>query len=77
MTAHAHVHVYAPRGTYLSQTRRVGARKWLTLPGTSKTARKAMVKAVQGMTNGDFRARVLFVTEWQNPMVVMEAKWLR
>lgn len=67
------VHINAPRGTYIAQIREVGCRRWTTVPGSSKTAERAMVKAIQAMTSRSWRARVLFTVEWYEPLIVMQA----
>ena len=69
-----HVHIYAPKGHYLGQVRIYGARRWVTVTGACKSDRAAMARAVQKMTSGYKRARVLFVDceGWYGPTVIME-----
>jgi hypothetical protein len=67
------VHIYAPKGHYIGQIRRTGHRLWETVGDgkhTQETA--AMVCAVAAMTEDHKRARVLFVTEWHDPVIIME-----
>lgn len=68
------VHMYAPKGYYLSQTRRVGARRWRAVKGRFRSAKNAMVAAVREMRPDDKRARVLFMTYdgYHEPIQVME-----
>lgn len=68
----SHVHIHAPAGYYLGQTRRVGAQRWTTVGKQSRTAKAAMVKAVKAMKPNDKRARVLFCADWYDPLIVME-----
>lgn len=67
-----YVHIHAPRGIYIGQTRAYGHRRWKTVSGDCKTAKAAMVKAVKAMTPRDKRARVLLCAEWYDPIVMME-----
>lgn len=71
----SYVHIHAPRGYYIGQTRRYGYRLWNTVTGRCKTAEAAMSKAVLTMSHNDKRARVLFITfdGWYEPSIVMEA----
>ena len=69
-----YVHIHAPRGYYIGQTRRYGHRLWDTVTGKCKTAEAAMVGAVKKMQSRDKRARVLFITYdgWYEPSIAME-----
>lgn len=68
------VHINIPRGYYIGQVRRRGARRWQTVTGKCKTAERAMSRAVNVMA-GYQRARCLFcdVDGWYGATVVLEA----
>jgi len=72
MTWIGNVHIHSPKGYYLAQTRRRGARRWTTIGGNCKTEKAAMVRAVKAMTQDDKRARVLFCADWYEPTIMME-----
>lgn len=75
-----HIHILRPKGYYLGQVRIRGHRLWRTVAGKNgkdrhfRFAQDAMVKAILTMGDHHLRARVLFCTEWYDPLVVMEAK---
>lgn len=67
-----YIHIHAPPGYYIGQTRRRGAKRWTTIGGHRKTEKAAMVAAVKAMGQDDKRARVLFCAEWYEPHIMME-----
>ncbi len=69
------VHISIPRGHYLGQVRRRGARRWRTVTGKCRSETAAMAKAALSMGRDDKRARVLFIDNsgWYEPHVCMEA----
>jgi hypothetical protein len=68
------VHIHAPKGHYIGQVRRYGHQKWETVTMPTQRAELAMANAVQSMSADHHRARVLFIADWYEPNVVMEAK---
>ena len=68
------IHVHAPRGHYIGQVRLYGHRKWQTVTGRCTRDTLAMADAIQFMTERHKRARVLFIADWYEPVVVMECK---
>lgn len=67
------IHIHAPKGHYIGQVRLYGHRKWQTVTGRCTRAELAMADAVQQMSERHKRARVLFIADWYEPVVVMEA----
>lgn len=69
------VHINIPRGHYIGQVRRRGARRWRTVTGKCRSETAAMAKAAIAMGRDDKRARVLFIDNsgWYEPHVCMEA----
>ena len=65
------VHIYAPNGHYIGQIRRAGHRLWETV-SNCENEQTAIICAVAAMTEHYKRARVLFVTEWHEPVIIME-----
>lgn len=65
------VHIHNPPGRYVGQIRRYGHRRWEEI-ATCKTAKAAMVEAVNAMGQQHKRARVLFCADWYEPLIVME-----
>lgn len=68
------VHVHAPKGHYIGQIRLYGHRKWQDATEEWSNAEIAMSHAVLAMTDRHKRARVLFIADWYEPVVVMECK---
>lgn len=70
-----HIHINRPRGYYIGQVRRHGARRWQVVTGKLKTAERALSMAAADM-DGFHRARVLFIDDsgYYDPRVVMEAE---
>lgn len=68
------VHIHAPKGHYIGQVRLAGHQKWETVTVPCKSDTQAMSTAVFYMTKRHKRARVIFVAEWYDPVVVMECK---
>lgn len=68
------VHIHAPEGHYVGQIRRDWERKWRTVTKDLLDLKTAMAIAVLRMDKDDKRARVLFVADWYEPVVVMECK---
>ena len=68
------VHILAPKGHYIGQVRLYGHRLWQTVTDRWSNAEIAMSEAVLKMTERHKRARVLFVADWYDPVVVMECK---
>lgn len=66
------VHIHAPKGHYIGQVRLYGHRKWQQVGNGHDSAEAAMAAAVLRMTPEHHRARVLFLTEWYEPTIVME-----
>lgn len=66
------VHIYAPKGHYIGQVRLYGHRKWQTVTEEWSNAEIAMSHAVLAMTPEHKRARVLFISDWYEPTIVME-----
>jgi hypothetical protein len=66
------VHIHAPSGYYVGQTRRYGHRRWKQQGEDAPNAKQAMRQALDAMTENDKRCRVLFCAEWYDPIVVME-----
>jgi hypothetical protein len=68
------VHIHAPKGYYIGQTRRIWGKRWNTVTGKCRSGERAMSRAVLKMTQDDKRARVLFITYdgWYEPNLVME-----
>ena len=66
------IHIHAPKGHYIGQVKLYGHRKWQTVTAERDTAENAMAQAVMSMTERHKRARVLFVADWYDPVVVME-----
>lgn len=71
----SHIHILAPSGHYIGQTRRYGCRRWETVTGKSKSWRKALSNAVLKMRHEDKRARVLFISSsgYYDPILIAEA----
>ena len=67
------VHIHAPKGHYIGQVRLYGHRKWQTVTGRCTRDTLAMADAIQFMTDRHKRARVLFIADWYEPVIVMEA----
>ena len=69
------IHINIPRGYYIGQVRRYGAKRWRTVTGHCKTDKGAMERAVASMQRDDKRARVLFIDRsgWYEPTICMEA----
>ena len=67
------VHVNIPRGHYIGQIRLAGHRNWETVC-KSRSAERAMSRAVLKMGWNHKRSRVLFVDRsgWYGPTQVME-----
>lgn len=68
------VHIHAPKGHYIGQVRLYGHRKWKTVTVPCTRAEQAMATAVHFMSADHHRARVLFITDWYEPTIVMECK---
>lgn len=68
-----YVHIHAPKGHYIGQVRLYGHRKWQTVTGRCTRDVLAMSDAIKHMTQQHKRARVLFIADWYEPVVVMEA----
>ena len=68
------IHIYRPSGYYIGQTRQYGHRNWKTVTGKHKLSSAAMIGAIKKMVVNDKRARVLFFTEWYDPIITMELK---
>jgi len=68
------VHINIPRGHYIGQVRRRGARRWRTVTGRRQRSETAMAAAVLAMGEDDKRARVLFIdaSGYYEPNVTME-----
>lgn len=66
------VHIHAPKGHYIGQLRLYGHRKWQTVTERWSNAEMAMSEAVLQMTQRHKRARVLFIADWYEPVIVME-----
>ena len=66
------IHIHAPKGYYLGQVRRTWQRSWRTVTGEMAEAKTAMSIAVLKMEKDDNRARVIFLTPYYDPNVVME-----
>ena len=72
-------HIYSPHGYYLAQIRPAGCRKWRTIKGARgdrkfRLVSKAVIAAAKNMKKG-LRARVIFCSDWHEPMVAWEARW--
>lgn len=69
-----HIHINRPRGYYIGQVRRYGARRRKYATGRCKSAERALSLAASDM-DGFHRARVLFIdiSGYYDPRVVMEA----
>lgn len=69
------VHISIPRGHYIGQVRRRGAKRWRTVTGKCRSDTAAMAKAARAMDREDKRARVLFIdtSGWYEPHICMEA----
>lgn len=69
-----HIHIHAPKGEYIAQIRGRGCRLWDTVGEPFTTAKEAMCAAVNALEERHLRARVLFCTEWYDPIISMELK---
>lgn len=67
------IHIHAPKGHYIGQVRMYACRKWETVTEKLSEAEVAMSFAVLAMKPIHKRARVLFIADWYEPVVVMEA----
>lgn len=69
-----YIHILRPRGHYIGQVRRCGARLWDTVTKPRRSAHHALAAAVL-KGKGMKRARVLFIDDspYYDPLVVMEA----
>jgi hypothetical protein len=65
------IHIHAPKGTYYGQIRLRGHRLWDEVYQAGD-AKAAMIGAISGMGPNHKRARVLFVADWYEPIIVME-----
>jgi len=65
------VHIHAPKGKYYGQIRLRGHRLWVNI-SKSSNAKAAMIGAINAMSENHKRARVLFMADWYDPVVVME-----
>lgn len=73
------IHINRPKGYYLGQVRLRGYRHWRTVQRNGKDrrfrfAQDAMVAAVLTMHDGHLRARVIWCSDWYEPLVVMETR---
>lgn len=66
------IHIHKPAGHYIGQVRQQYERKWRTVTKEWQTPEKALSMAALKMAPTDKFARVIFVTEWYDPMVAME-----
>jgi hypothetical protein len=68
------IHIHAPKGYYIGQTRPLGGKRWNTVTSKCHSSERAMSSAVLKMREDDKRARVLFITYdgWYEPTLVME-----
>ena len=69
------IHICAPDGRYIGQTRVRGYRRWRTVTRRHRTALKALCMATRRMTRVDHRLRVLWVGTdpcYYDPRVVID-----
>lgn len=66
------LHIHAPAGVYIGQIRKRGHRLWETVGKSRKSAKPAMIAAINAMGPDHKRARVLWCSDYYDPNVVME-----
>lgn len=65
------IHIHSPPGEFIGQIRLRGHRLWETVD-TRDSAESAMIRAVEAMSREHHRARVLWCSDYYDPVVVMK-----
>ena len=69
-----YIHINKPSGYYLAQVRGYGKKNWRDIGCRYKSSKSCMIAAIKNMGINDKHARILFIAEYYDPILIAEIK---